>query len=54
MAELGLSSSDVFGAVVAINFAELTWRAALSADFKELESVTGFGQLADFGWLVSP
>lgn len=30
MSELGLHSSDVYGAIVAINFTDLIWRVALT------------------------
>jgi hypothetical protein len=36
MVELGLQSQDVYGGVVAINFADQTWRAALPSDFVNL------------------
>lgn len=51
MAELGLDSSDVYGAVVVINFADRTWRAALTTDFLNLYSVTTISGLVDLSWL---
>jgi hypothetical protein len=51
MAELGLSSADVYGAVVAVNFRELTWRVALTADFEALHPVEAAEQLAALDWL---
>jgi hypothetical protein len=54
MAELGLESADVYGAVVAVNFADLTWRAALTADFADLRPVEHLDQLSGLDWLRSP
>ncbi len=51
MAELGLRSNDIYGAVAVINFADMTWRIALTADFSALSPVIHIGQLADLGWL---
>ena len=51
MAELGLNSADVFGGVVAINFADLTWRVALTADFVQLRPVRGVEALTALAWL---
>ncbi len=52
MAELALQSADVYGGVAAINFADLTWRMALTADFCQLCPVTSDGELTDLGWLA--
>ena len=52
MAELGLRSADVYGAVAVINFADMTWRIALTADFSALSPVTDLGQLTRLGWLT--
>lgn len=54
MTELGLDSADVYGGVVIINFAELTWRSSLTTDFAALIPITDMEQLADPGWLRSP
>lgn len=51
MAELGLHSADIYGAVAAINFADMTWRVALTADFSTLSPVIHLGQLARLDWL---
>jgi hypothetical protein len=51
MAELGLRSTDIYGAVAIINFADMTWRIALTADFSVLSPVIHTGQLTDLGWL---
>lgn len=45
MAELELQSADVYGAVAAINFADMTWRMALTSDFSVLSPVTRVEQL---------
>jgi len=52
MADLGLVSSDVYGAVIAINFADMTWRTALTNDFIELHPVTTLDQFNDLHWIV--
>jgi hypothetical protein len=51
MAELGLSSADVYGAVLAVNFRDLSWRVALTADFATLHPVEAVEQLAALDWL---
>lgn len=51
MAELGLSSDDAYGGVVIVNFADLTWRVALTSDFSVLHPVTTTEQLADLDWI---
>ncbi len=51
MADLGLASSDVYGGVVVVNFADLTWRAALTRDFLVFEPVSRLSQLRDLAWL---
>jgi hypothetical protein len=51
MAALGLRSTDVYGAVAAVNFADKTWRIALTADFSALMPVTHLGQLTRLDWL---
>jgi DNA/RNA non-specific endonuclease len=51
MAELGLRSTDVYGAVAAVNFADMTWRIALTADFSALLPVIHLGQLTSLDWL---
>jgi hypothetical protein len=51
MAELGLSSTDVYGAVLAVNFRDLSWRVALTADFATLHPVEVVEQLAALDWL---
>jgi len=51
MVELGLHSFDIYGAVSAVNFADMTWRIAMTSDFSALRPVTSAGQLADLSWL---
>lgn len=43
MAELGLQSADVYGGVVVVNFADMTWRTALTSGPATLRPVTRFG-----------
>ncbi len=52
MAELRLQSADVYGGIVAINFADLTWRMGLTLDFATLIPVNGIEQLTNLGWLT--
>lgn len=52
MAELALASSDVYGGVAIVNFADLTWRVARTLDFLAFEPVAAQKQLADLAWLV--
>jgi hypothetical protein len=51
MAEFGLRSADIYGAVAVVNFADLTWRTALTADFSALWPVIHLGQLTRLDWL---
>ena len=51
MAELGLRSTDVNGAVAAVNIADMTLRIALTADYTEHMPVTHLGQLDRLDWL---
>jgi len=51
MAELGLQSADVYGAVTSINFADMTWRIALTADFSTLSPVLRVDQLTRLDWI---
>lgn len=51
MKDLGMSSSEIVGAVLAVNLADLTCRAALTTDFELLRPVERVDQLADLGWL---
>lgn len=47
MGEWDLTSGDVFGPVILINFADRRWRAALTADFEILVPVDDLSQLED-------
>lgn len=51
MAELGLHSTDVYGAVVVVNFGDRTWRAALTSDFESMMPVRTINELAQLEWL---
>ena len=51
MAELGLRSADIYGAVAVVNFADMTWRVALTSDFSALLPVIRIDQLAHLNWL---
>jgi hypothetical protein len=48
-----LASGDVYGALVAVNFADMQLRAALSRDFEIFLPVTDERQLDDPSWLRS-
>jgi DNA/RNA non-specific endonuclease len=52
MAELGLRSAEIYGAVAVINFADMTWRIALTSDFSALSPVTHANQLTHLNWLA--
>jgi hypothetical protein len=51
MAELELRSVDIYGAVAVINFADMTWRTALTSDFSALTPIAQAGQLTRLDWL---
>lgn len=46
-----LESSDVYGAVAAVNFIDMTSRFALTSDFARFRPVERVGQLADPTWI---
>jgi Holliday junction resolvase-like predicted endonuclease len=46
-----LNSSDVYGAVITVNFVDLVWRCAFTNDFVALRPVEDLHQLADLAWL---
>lgn len=50
MSELDLTSTDVYGGIAVVNFADLTWRVALTGDFASFHPVTRSGQLRELGW----
>ena len=51
MVELGLDSTDVFGGIVVVNFADRTWRSVLTGDFAGFRPVTAIDELTDLAWL---
>lgn len=51
MANWDLTSDDVYGAVMVVNFASRQWRCVLTADFMTAHPVTALAQLADLSWL---
>jgi hypothetical protein len=54
MAELDLASSDIYGAVAAVNFTDFSWRMTLTRDFSTFEPIVEIHQLAELAWLPSP
>ena len=52
MSELGLQSADIYGAVAVINFADMTWRMALTVDFSALSPAIRVEQLARLDWIA--
>ena len=51
MVSAGLRSEDVYGAVMAVNFADMTLRAIVTADFIALSPVMRWEELDDPSWL---
>lgn len=51
MAEWNLGSSDVYGAVVLVNLADMVYRGGFTSDFENLQPVADEEQLADLSWL---
>jgi hypothetical protein len=51
MAEWGIASGDVYGAIVLVNFAELRFKVALSCDFSEWQPVRRIDELVQLDWL---
>ena len=51
MAELGFRSDDVYGAVVAVNLADLWYRVALTGDFRCFHGVVEREQLTAVAWV---
>ena len=51
MHELELAHKELYGAVVLINFADRTFRVAMTADFVRLHPVRSDEQLSDPSWL---
>jgi hypothetical protein len=46
-----LDSGDVYGAIAAINFVEMTVRFAYTSDFQTFQPVAGIDQLVDPTWI---
>jgi len=53
MHELGVTSGEIYGAVLLVNFADPTWRAGLTSDFVNLFPVQSLNQLTDLAWLAN-
>lgn len=51
MESFGVGGADIFGGVVAINFADNIWRACLTSDFIAFKPVIEVGQLGDLTWI---
>jgi hypothetical protein len=52
LAELELQACDLYGAVAVLNFADMAWRIALTADFSVLRPVARREQLGHLDWLM--
>jgi hypothetical protein len=51
MSEWDVTSADVYGGIVLINFHDLLFKVALSADFSAWQPVSRLKQLESLGWL---
>jgi hypothetical protein len=51
MTEPGLGSGDIYGGVVVVNIADLSWRIALTQDFSQFQPVVEIDRLHDLDWL---
>lgn len=51
MSEWGVMSDDVYGEIVLINFAELTFKVALSSDFTMWHAIEQVEQMETLDWL---
>jgi hypothetical protein len=51
MSEWGVTSEDVYGSIVLVNFAELRYKAALTSDFTTWYPVERLDQLERLDWL---
>jgi hypothetical protein len=54
MTTWGLASQDVYGALVAVNFADMTLRVAFTADFVAFSAVRSDAWLRTPAWLAAP
>jgi len=52
MADHDLAGSDVYGAVVLVNFARRQWKTGVTADFRDAYAITNRAQLEDVTWLI--
>lgn len=52
MAEFRLQSAEIYGAITIINFADMTWRIALTPDFSAIRPVIRLDQLARLDWIA--
>jgi hypothetical protein len=52
MASLGVTSADVYGAVIVVNFADDVWRAAFTSDFEGFIPIVDLDQLSETTWLA--
>ena len=51
MSEWGVTSEDVYGAVVVVNLHELLYKAALTGDFETCIPITELAALERLDWL---
>ena len=51
MGEWGVTSGDVYGAIVLVNFADLLFKLALSRDFSNWQPIERLEQLERLDWL---
>jgi hypothetical protein len=54
MANWDLQTEDVYGGMVAVNFADMAYRVALTNDFELLQPIRTLDQLSDLSWLKVP
>lgn len=54
MTNWGLRSQDVYGALAAVNFADMTLRVAFTADFVAFSAVRSESWLRTPAWLAGP
>ena len=46
-----LGSTDLYGAIVLVNFADRRWKVVLTEDFELLRPITSLDELSDLAWL---
>lgn len=54
MTNWGLASQDVYGALAAVNFADMTLRVAFTADFVAFSAVRSESWLCTPAWIAAP